>query len=166
MSTFLSVDGLDKHFENKLRLMASGFGGLMKELFKEVGKDMTAEAKGMAQSAFNSRSGKLLRAIKFIPTDNGGVFTTKTSLNEPLNKAKTFYASFIERGTVVRKPRNKKYLVFKIDGQWKKVPSVSAMRSRPFMQPVADEYFGDDNAKGYRKIAAALEKMADKELGK
>jgi hypothetical protein len=166
MSILLSVDGLDKHFENKLRLMASGFGGLMKELFTEVGKDMAAEAKGRAQSAFNSRSGKLLRAIKFIPTDDGGVFTTKTSINEPLNKAKTFYASFIERGTVVRKPKRKKYLVFKIGGQWKKVPSVSAMRSRPFMQPVADEYFGDIGAKGYRKIGAALQEMIDKETGK
>jgi hypothetical protein len=164
MSVLSSVENIDKHFEDKLMLVASGMGGLVKKLMADVGKQMAADSRRRAQSAFHSRTGRLLNAIKFIATDTGGVFTTKTSINEPANKAKTFYASFIERGANI-KPKRKKYLKFKINGEWKTVSS-AVIRPRPFMKPVFDEYFGNETSKGYRLLADALNKTIDKDLGK
>jgi hypothetical protein len=162
MSVKFDVNIDDKHFENRLRVLF-GVGTLFKEAMMEVGNDMAAESRSRAGGAFKSRSGKLLRAIKFIPTEGGGVLTTKTSLTN--NKAKTFYASFIEHGTIIRERGNKVFR-FKINGQWRKItPNAGRITPRPFMGPVYDEYFGGENAKGYQLLAMALKKRMEQEAG-
>jgi hypothetical protein len=143
-----------KNFENKLKIFASGLGGIFRELMTVVGKEMTEEAK--SRTTFTNRTGKLFNAINFIPTDEGGVFTTRKTLN----KSNVYYARMVEKDRNI-KPKKAKYLTFKIDGQWKKVPSVN-VKGRPFMTPVFDEFFEGENAKGYKALTAALqEKMKE-----
>jgi hypothetical protein len=153
MSEF-SIDLKSKNFENQLRIFSSSLGGIIKELMATVGQEMVAETKSRA--SFTNRTGKLFNSINWIATENGGVLTTKKNLNKP----NVHYARFVEKERNI-KPKKRKYLVFKINGEWKKVSSVNT-RPRPFMTPVYEEYFGNENDKGYKALADALnKKMAE-----
>jgi hypothetical protein len=145
-----------KNFENKLRIFSSSLGGILKELMQSVGKEMIAESKSRA--AFTNRTGKLFNAISFIATDDGGILTTRKSLN----KSNVYYARMVEKDRTI-KPKKGKYLTFKIDGEWKKVSSVH-VRGRPFMTPVYEDYFGGENSKGYRALADALQRKIEEDL--
>jgi hypothetical protein len=165
-------------FENGLRSFAAMLLGTeeLRELMEPIGKDMVSEAKSRA--TFTNRTGNLFRQIKFIPTKTGGVFTTRESLETKGASKKgstlrgAYYARMLEKGADIkatgRKPRknkgDEKYLIFKINGEWKKVPSVRT-RPRPFMTPVFDEYWAGPNAKGYKALADALLKRANEHLG-
>lgn len=146
-----------KNFESKLRLFSSGLGGIFKELMAAVGKEMVAETK--SRTTFTNRTGKLFNSINFIPTDTGGVLTTKKNLN----KSNVFYSRIVEKDRDI-KPKKGKYLTFKINGEWKKVSSVH-VRGRPFMTPVFEEYWENQNAKGYKVLSDALQKKMNEYLG-
>jgi hypothetical protein len=146
-----------KKFENQLKIFASSLGGILKELMAVVGKEMVEETK--SRTTFTNRTGKLFNAINFIPTDDGGVLTTRKTLN----KTNVFYARMVEKDRNI-KPKKSKYLVFKINGEWKKVSSVN-VRGRPFMTPVYEEYWDGENAKGYKALAEALQKKMENYLG-
>jgi hypothetical protein len=122
----------------------------------EVGKEMVADTK--ARASFTNRTGKLFNAINFIPTDNGGVLTTRKNLTKP----NVYYARFVEGGADI-KAKKGKYLTFKINGEWKKVPSVK-IRPRPFMKPVFESYFENENDKGYKELSIALQKKMEEYL--
>jgi hypothetical protein len=149
-----------RNLENKLRIFSSGLGGIFRELMMTVGNEMVEETKSGV--TFTNRTGKLSNAIKFIATDNGGVLTTRNNLSES-HKYGVYYARMVEGGAGI-KPRKGKYLVFRINGEWKKVPSVR-IRPRPFMKPVFDEYWEGPNAKGYKALSDALQKKMDEYLG-
>jgi hypothetical protein len=155
MPVKFQADFDSKNLENKLRIFSAGLGGIFKELMAEAGKEMVAGAR--ARASFTNRTGRLSRNITFISTSSGGVFTTRKN-----NKSNAFYSLFIEKGANI-KPRKEKYLVFKIDGEWKKVKSVR-LRPRPFMGPVFDEYWEGENAKGYKALADALRKKMEEAL--
>jgi hypothetical protein len=151
-----SADLDSKNFENKLRIFSSSLGGIFKELMKPVGQEMVADTK--ARATFTNRTGKLFNAINFIPTDNGGVLTTRKTLGKP----NVYYARFVEGGADI-KAKKGKYLTFKINGEWKKVPSVK-IRPRPFMKPVFESYWGGENAKGYKALQDALQQKINEFL--
>jgi hypothetical protein len=157
MAIKFTADLDSKNFENKLRIFSSSLGGIFKELMAEVGKEMVSDTK--ARATFTSRTGKLFNAINFIPTDNGGVLTTRKNLTRP----NVYYARFVEGGADI-KAKKGKYLTFKINGEWKKVPSVK-IRPRPFMEPVFEEFFENNNSKGYKELAIALQKKMNEVLG-
>jgi hypothetical protein len=152
-----SADLDSKNFENKLRIFSSSLGGIFKELMKSVGQEMVADTKSRA--AFHNRTGKLFNAINFIATDNGGILTTRKTLSKP----NVYYARFVEGGANI-KAKKGKYLTFRINGEWKKVPSVN-IRPRPFMKPVFDEYWEGENAKCYKALSDALQKKMSEYLG-
>jgi hypothetical protein len=147
------VDLNSKNFENKLKIFSSSLGGIFKELMKSVGQEMVADTK--ARTTFHNRTGKLFNAINFIATDNGGILTTRKTLGKP----NVFYARFVEGGADI-KAKKGKYLTFKINGEWKKVPSVK-IRPRPFMKPTFNEYWEGENANGYRVLQDALQKKME-----
>jgi hypothetical protein len=74
MSVKFEMDLRTKQLEDNLRLLVSGFGGFIKESMIEIGREMVSEARSRAGASFNSYTGRLLDAIKFIPTDHGGGF--------------------------------------------------------------------------------------------
>jgi hypothetical protein len=139
-----------KTFENKLKIFASSLGGIFKELMATVGNEMVAETK--SRTSFTNRTGKLFNSINFISTNDGGVLTTRKTLN----KSNVWYARMVEKYRDI-KPKKGKYLTFKINGEWKKVPSVN-VRGRPFMTPVFNEYWEGTNSKGYKALADVLQK--------
>jgi hypothetical protein len=157
MAVKFNADLNSKNFENKLKIFSSSLGGIFKELMKEVGNEIVAETK--SRTTFTNRTGKLFNSINFIPTDTGGILTTRKTLN----KSNVYYARFVESERNI-KPKKGKYLTFKINGEWKKVPSVH-VRGRPFMTPVFEDYFGSENGKGYQALAKALQKKMNEYLG-
>jgi hypothetical protein len=145
-----------KYFENKLKIFASSLGGIFKELMTTVGKEMVAETK--SRTTFTNRTGKLFNSINFIATNDGGVLTTRKNLN----KSNVYYSRMVEKDRNI-KPKKGKYLTFKINGEWKKVPSVR-VRGRPFMTPVFEEYWEGTNSKGYKALVDALSKKMENYL--
>jgi hypothetical protein len=145
---------------HKLSIFTSELGGIGSELLARIGKQMTSEAKSRAPFG----TGELQHAIKFIAYKNifGGALTTKKNLND--KKQNIFYAWWMEHGADIR-PSKKKYLRFKIDGEWKRVTHAT-IRPRPYMQPVVDEYFGSETSIGYSLLAKALHDKMNEELGK
>jgi hypothetical protein len=145
--------------EKKLGVLSSGLGNIFNELLKDVGKEMSDEARSRASGAFSNRTGKLKSNINFILTkDNILALTTRKSLN----KSNIWYAKFVEFGAK-KKKKNKKYLTFKINGEWKKVESVR-IRPRPFMYPTFEDYWGSNSSKGMQKLQEALLNRIEKEL--
>jgi len=146
-----------KDLENKLRIFSTGLGDIFTELLETVGKEMVNEVKSRVM--FQNRTGRLFNSINFIldKENNKGILTTRKSLN----KSNAWYANIIEHGANI-KPKNKEYLMFKINGEWKKVKSVN-VKPRPFMKDVFYDYFGN-NGKGYKVLADELIKKIDREL--
>jgi hypothetical protein len=68
----------------------------------------------------------------------------------------------VEHGAFIE-AKNKEYLTFKINGEWKKVKSVRTM-PHPFAKPVWENYFGSDSSKGYTELANALLEKMNEEL--
>jgi hypothetical protein len=153
MSVKFEIDFKSKEFEFNLRLLSLSIGDIAKETIKNIGRDMVAEARSRARAAFISRTGKLIRHIKFIPTDSGGAFTTRKTLKE--YKSDAFYSLFIEKGTDMRLRRRKR-------GKGRKVISTGMIRPRPFMGPVYDEYWNGPSSKGWEAIQRALQNKMDK----
>ncbi|MDR0720520.1 MAG: hypothetical protein LBF78_12855 [Treponema sp.] len=159
-----------RRFQNGLRSFAAMLisSKEFRELIEPIGRDMVAEARGRA--SFTNRTGNLFRHIKFIPTGTGGVFTTRKSLAKNYQSRGAWYAAPVEKGADIKAtgkrrtkttvPGNLKYLIFRINGEWKKVPSVRT-RPRPFMGPVYEDYWEGPNAKGYKALSEVLRKKAD-----
>jgi hypothetical protein len=156
MAVKFSADINSKAFESKLRIFSSGLGNIFKELMETVGKEMVAETK--SRTTFTNRTGKLFNSINFIPTTTGGVLTTRKTLN----KSNVWYARMVEKDRNI-KPKKAKYLTFKINGEWKKVPSVH-VKGRPFMTPTFNDFWEGSNAKGYKALADALQKKLESYL--
>ena len=143
-------------FEEKLKIFSSGLGGIFIDLLNRVGQEMTSESKMLAPR----RTGKMADSINFIFYDeNKAALTTR----KRINKSNVWYSNIREHGANIE-AKKKDYLVFKINGEWKKVKSVKTP-AQPFMKPVFESYFGGDSGKGYQALAQALEKKMNEELG-
>jgi hypothetical protein len=153
----INADINSKQFEDKIRVFSSGLGDIFNELFKTVGKEMSDEAKAKAPV----NSGRLKRGINFIldKKNNLGALTTRKNLN----KSNVWYARMVEKNRTIN-PKNKEYLTFKINGEWKKVKSVN-VKGQPFMTPVFDDYWDGNGSKGYMALSNALMKKINEELG-
>jgi len=144
-----------KSLENKLKIFSSGLGNIYNELLNEVGKKMTAEARANAPR----KTGKLANSINFIFIDkDSAALTTK----KKINKSNVWYSNIVEFNRTIT-AKKKDYLIFKINGEWKKVKSVS-VRGKPFMRPVWENYFGD-SGKGYKELAEALQRKMSEAIG-
>lgn len=142
-------------FEEKLKIFASGLGGIYKELLNEVGKQMTDEAKLNAPQD----TGKLIKSINFLFFDeNSAALTTKRKIN----KSNVWYSNIREHGAFIQAKKSD-YLMFKIDGEWKKVKSVKTP-AQPFAKPVWEDYFGNNSSKGYTALAEALQRKMEQEI--
>jgi len=146
-----------KNFEEKLKIFSSGLGNIFQDLLKQVGNKMTDEAKTNAPV----NTGKLRNNINFILNKNDiieSALTTKKSLN----KSNVWYSNIREHGANITAKKSE-YLVFKINGEWKKVKSVRTP-AQPFMKPVFEDYFGNSSSKGYTELANALMEKMKKDL--
>ena len=141
-------------FEEKLKIFSSGLGNIYNELLKKIGKQMSDEASSLAPR----KTGKMANSINFILyDDNKGALTTRKNIK----KSNVWYSNIREHGADIE-AKNSDYLIFKIDGEWKKVKSVKT-KPQPFMRPIFDSYFGD-NGKGFEALANELDKMMNEEL--
>ena len=144
-----------KQFESKLQIFASGLGDVFKELLNKVGQQMASEAKLLAPR----RTGRLADSINFIfYDDNKSAFTTRKNIN----KSNVWYSNIREHGANIT-AKKADYLMFKIDGEWKKVKSVRTP-AQSFMKPVFNDYFGSETDKGYKAIAEVLQQKMNEEL--
>lgn len=142
----------DNGLSEKLKIFTSGLGNIFNELLKEVGQQITEEAKHTAPV----KTGKLKKSLNFIIFENNqAALTTKKSMK----KRNVWYSNIREHGAFIQ-AKNKEYLTFKINGEWKKVKSVKT-KATPYAKPVWEEYFGGENSKGYNMLAQALLKKVE-----
>jgi len=150
----LSAELNTKSLENKFRVLSSGLGNIFNDLLQRVGNEMA----DVAKSGAPVRTGKLKNNVNFlIGKDGTAALTTRKSLD----KSNVWYSNIVEHGANIQ-AKNEDYLMFKINGQWKKVKSAAA-KPRPFMKQVFNDYFGD-NGKGYESLAEELIGMINGEL--
>jgi len=144
----------DNNLSEKLKIFSSGLGGIFNELLKSIGSKMTSEAKGNAPR----RTGKLANSINFLLfEDNAVALTTK----KRITSSNVWYSNVREHGANIQAKKSD-YLMFKINGEWKKVKSVKTA-AQPFAKPVFNDYFGD-NGKCYAELQNALLERMEREI--
>ena len=144
------------HLETKLREFSSSLGFIFPELLKTVGEKMKQDAQVNAPV----NTGKLSNNIRFLidNRENSYALTTR----KKLGNTNVWYSNIREHGANITAKKSE-YLMFKIDGEWKKVKSVRTP-AQPFMKPVFEEYFGNGSSKGYTELANALLSKMENEL--
>jgi hypothetical protein len=151
-----------KEFEKQVTSIRGKIPKIAKKMMAAVFTPMRNEVRRKVSSMFKKRTGRLRRSINYWAFDDwSGAVTTK-------QKAKgnsAWYASFLENGTTIN-AKDGKYLTFKVNGEWKKVKSVTAP-SRPFMKPVFESYFGGSGEKAKKlmdkKLQSEIEKLLEGE---
>ena len=146
-----------KSFEEKLKIFSSSLGNIFEDLLKQVGNKMTEEAKNNAPV----NTGNLRNNINFILNKNDIIESALTT-RKKLGNTNVWYSNIREHGANITAKKSE-YLMFKIDGEWKKVKSVRTP-AQPFMKPVFEEYFGNGSSKGYTELANALMERMNNEL--
>jgi hypothetical protein len=143
-------------FEASLRLLASGLGPSLKEVFKEIGKKMVSEAKAAAPV----RTGNLRNNIRFLVLHNKEfLFTTRKSAKAP----NIFYYRMVTADRTIA-PKKSKYLTMKINGQWKKISHAITIKGNPFAENVYNDYWKDEGSKGYKELEQGLKNMIEEKL--
>lgn len=155
MFKFIDVGGEidEKDLLKKLQNTKLSMKTISRRMISKVSQKIKGEAKGNIRS--HKRTGELNNAIgyKAYPNFTAIIF------------AKKYYASFIENGVPLIQPKKNKYLVFQIDGEWKKVESVS-ISPKPFLKPVIDEYFNGEGHKAVRIMDDVLQQSLNKIYGR
>ncbi|MDR3170320.1 MAG: hypothetical protein LBU17_01690 [Treponema sp.] len=160
----MTIDLEFKEFKQRIEQFEYEMPKIAKKMMTAALVRARSYAKKIAQNRFhkadytgrNKPPGQLLRAINYWAFDDWvGALTTRKS-------AKTnncFYASILEDGTTIL-PKKGKYLFFRINGQLRKVPSVT-IRPRPFMRPAFDDFFVKS---GGSKAMVIMDKRLQKEM--
>jgi hypothetical protein len=160
----MQIDFETKEFEQQINALQTNMPKIAKKMMTAALVGARGYAKKIAKNRFhkadytsrNKPPGQLLRAINYWSFDDwSGALTTRKS-------AKTnncFYASILEDGKTIV-PKKGKYLFFKINGQFRKVPSVT-IPPRPFMRPAFDSFFIKSGGSKARKI---MDKRLQKEM--
>jgi hypothetical protein len=150
MSNF-NVEYNSESLEASLRILSSGLGPSLKEVFKEIGAKMVSEAKATAPS----KTGKLRKNIRFLVLHNNEfLFTTRKS-----PKVKNiFYYHMVSADRTIA-PKKSKYLTMKINGQWKKISHAITIKGNPFAENVYNDYWKDEGSKGYQELERKLEEI-------
>ena len=146
-----------KGFESKLKVFSSGLGNIFQDLLKNVGEKMSSESKANAPR----RTGRLAGSINFIIDKKDSILGALTTRRK-MGRSNVWYSNIREHGANIQ-ARNAGFLMFKINGEWKKAKSVRTP-AQPFMKPVFDSYFGDGNSRGYQELASALLDRINEEL--
>ena len=120
--------GLDLLNKDKNRIAKR----MMAKVAQAIRKDV--KDKNLKGGLLQKREGLLLKSI---------TYKTKNDMSATIS-SNTPYSSVHEMGKTIL-PKNKPYLIFQIDGEWKKLKQVD-IPQRQFLYPVIDEYFTTQKA--------------------
>lgn len=117
---FKGLDLVKKDMNKIARRMMSKVSGAIRKDVRD---------KNLKGGVLKKQEGLLLKSIKY---------KAKTDFTATISSG-TSYSSTHEMGKSIL-PKNKKYLTFQVDGEWKKVRNIN-IPQRQFLWPVIDEYF-------------------------
>jgi hypothetical protein len=152
MFQYYKIDIDEKDFRKRINELDLSMNSIARRMMSQVSSKIRRDSRRKERSQTN-RTGELAKAIGYKANND---FTA-------VIYARKFYASFIENGVQVVLPKKRKYLTFQIDGQWKKVESVS-ISPKPFLKPVIDDYFGSNKA--VEIMNEVLQKALEDKMGK
>lgn len=129
--------------ERKLELTNLKMPSVVSQMEKAVNREVIKEARKNYKSSFNAsnhgfRYGNLAISKGF-KTNSFRHDKTKSYV-----KNTVFYSRFLENGAVI-KPKGDNFLVFKINGQFKKVKSVR-ISAKPFLKPAVEAYWNTEKS--------------------
>ena len=136
-----------KDVQSKLEGTTLNFWTISKKLMNAVNKPLIKQAKANFRSNFNPKN----HSLKY--TQNGNIkptlssFRYENSKNEKMVsyvKNRAYSAAFGEAGADIT-PKNGKYLIFKVNGEFKRVEHV-VLQPKPFIKPAVDEFWGTARA--------------------
>jgi hypothetical protein len=149
----LDIDFDDTTFRKQLKLFGKREGNVAKKMITAVAYRIRRESKRYLRvrgAGIKERSGKLYNSVNYYAFKDFGMQIF----------AKLYYSTTLENGAVIN-AKNTKYLTFYVDGQWKKVKSVTIV-PKPFLKPIFNKYWDGD-----AKLAIALmNNVLQKELDK
>lgn len=144
-----------KDFEKKLGefsyKMPSIARTLMNRVNTQIKKDVRKELK---TRKYNTKSEKSI--YKNIYSKSKKDFTAYIGV-----KNEAYHSRFIEHGAFI-KSKDGSFLTFQINGEWKKVKSVT-LEPKPFLEPVIKNYW--DTEKANKIMEEAFDKIVDKLFG-
>lgn len=159
-NAIISLD--TKDFDRKFRELIKEHPNYIRNAAKTVNREVIKDVKRVMQSR-----GYL--AHKPMSWGDAG-FRGKGNIYQDVNKdlsgklwfsSRAYHLKFVEYGANVR-PQHKKYLTFKIDGQFYKSEGFT-LPAQPLLQPTADSYWKTDKAKNV--MEKYLQKQYDKLTG-
>ncbi len=138
---------LGEHKSKSTQIARRCMGKVLSEIKKEI---KNTKLKGQV---LKKKSGNLLKKIKFKTAKD---YTAKLNAN-------SYYANFHEFGPTIIMPKKGKYLTFQINGEFKKVKSVT-LPKRQFVLPVLQSYFNSNKAQAIMDVVLqdALTKIYEK----
>ncbi len=125
-----------KDFFKDLDLLKKDISKIARRMMAKVATAIRKDAKdkNLKGGLLKKREGLLLKSLKYKTKSD---FSAVISSNTP-------YSSTHEVGLTIL-PKQKKFLTFQIDGEWRKVSSVN-IPQRQFLWPIIDEYFTTNRA--------------------
>ena len=160
----IDIDSIEKALENTTLKMDS----IIIKMQKSVNKEVIKSAKKRFRSLFDTKNHNYY-TLTNANAENASKKNAKPILNNfKTTKAKekrstwilnnSYYAGFLEKGAHIE-AKKAKYLVFKINGEWKRVKS-STIPARPFIAPAVAEWW--QSSKSVEKQEAVLQKELEK----
>jgi hypothetical protein len=169
MANWVDFDIDIKEVEKALKDTKLNINTVIIKMQKAVNKEVIKSAKARFRSLFNVNNHSTYTLTSPNSANNAGKDAQPVLKNFKNIKNKrekrstwilnnTYYANWLEKGVTIN-AKNKKYLRFKVNGEWKSCESVT-VPARPFVQPAVDEFWNSS------KHIEIQEKVLKKELEK
>ncbi len=147
-SNFITIDS--KEVENAIKDTKLKLPNILVRLQKKVNQQVIKSAKARFKSQFNVNNHNKYTLTNASATNNAGknaqpILKSFKNVKSRKYEATTwilnnsYYANWLEKGVTINAKKSK-YLTFKVNGEWKKVKSVT-IPPRPFLEPAGDEYW-------------------------
>lgn len=174
MTNFIIVDS--KSVEKAIKDTKLKLPNIVVRLQKKVNQQVIKSAKARFRSQFNVNNHNKYTLTNANATNNAKKNAQPILKNFKNTKSKkykettwilnnSYYANWLEKGATIK--AKKKYLTFRVNGEWKKVKSVS-IPSRPFVKSSVDEYWNSGKQKEIqeKELQKILEKYWEKQGAK
>lgn len=171
---FIQIDS--KSVEKAIKDTKLKLPNILVRLQKKVNQQVIKSAKARFRSQLNVNNHNNYTLTNANATNNAGKNAQpilKTFKNTKSKKEKgttwilnnSYYANWLEKGVNIK--AKKKYLTFKVGGEWKKVESV-IIPPRPFVKPAVDEFWNSSKQKEIqeKELQKILEKYWEKQGAK
>lgn len=150
MANWIDFEVNTKEIEEAIKGTKININSIIVKMQKAVNKEVIKSAKSRFRAQFKVNNHNAYTITNPNAENNSGKNAQPVLKSFKNTKSKrekrttwilnnSYYANWLENGADI-KAKNHKYLTFKVNGEWKKVESVT-IPARPFVKPAVDEFW-------------------------